>query len=84
MEFFKLYREDITMKTIFEFDPWRLIETELHKDDMRLSESMTSIGNGHMGAMCYGGAGDGLIFPNAPAGRAAPRASPLRRAPPRP
>ena len=37
------------MKTIFEFDPWRLIETELHKDDMRLSESMTSIGNGHMG-----------------------------------
>ena len=49
MEFFKLYREDITMKTIFEFDPWRLIETELHKDDMRLSESMTSIGNGHMG-----------------------------------
>ena len=46
---FKLYREDITMKTIFEFDPWRLIETELHKDDMRLSESMTSIGNGHMG-----------------------------------
>ena len=49
MEFFKLYREDITMKTIFEFDPWRLIETELHKDDMRLSESMPSIGNGHMG-----------------------------------
>ena len=48
-EIFKLYREDITMKTIFEFDPWRLIETELHKDDMRLSESMTSIGNGHMG-----------------------------------
>lgn len=25
------------------------MENELHKDDMRLSESMTSIGNGHMG-----------------------------------
>ena len=37
------------MKTIFAYDPWRLVENELHKDDMRLSESMTSIGNGHMG-----------------------------------
>lgn len=37
------------MKTIFALDPWKLVETELHKDDMRLSESMTSIGNGHMG-----------------------------------
>ncbi len=37
------------MKTIFAHDPWRLIETQLHRDDMRLSESMTSIGNGHMG-----------------------------------
>ena len=37
------------MKTIFAHDPWKLIETQLHKDDMRLSESMTSIGNGHMG-----------------------------------
>lgn len=32
------------MKTIFAYDPWRLVENELHKDDMRLSESMTSIG----------------------------------------
>ena len=31
------------MKTIFAYDPWRLVENELHKDDMRLSESMTSI-----------------------------------------
>ena len=37
------------MKTIFAYDPWKLIETELHREDMRLSESMTSIGNGHMG-----------------------------------
>jgi len=37
------------MKTIFAHDPWRLVESELHKEDMRLSESMTSIGNGHMG-----------------------------------
>ena len=37
------------MKTIFSHDPWKLIENELHRDDMRLSESMTSIGNGHMG-----------------------------------
>ncbi len=37
------------MKTIFALDPWKLIETKLHKEDMRLSESMTSIGNGHMG-----------------------------------
>jgi len=37
------------MKTIFSHDPWKLIETEIHRDDMRLSESMTSIGNGHMG-----------------------------------
>jgi maltose phosphorylase len=37
------------MKTIFALDPWKLIETQLHKEDMRLSESMTSIGNRHMG-----------------------------------
>lgn len=44
-----LKAEVATMKTIFAYDPWRLVENELHKDDMRLSESMTSIGNGHMG-----------------------------------
>ena len=37
------------MKTLFAYDPWKLIETELHRDDMRLAESMTSTGNGHMG-----------------------------------
>ena len=37
------------MKTLFAYDPWRLVERELHREDMRLSESMTSIGNGHMG-----------------------------------
>lgn len=37
------------MKPLFSLDPWKLIETQLHQDDMRLSESMTSIGNGHMG-----------------------------------
>ncbi len=37
------------MKTIFAYDPWRLVENELHREDMRLAESMTSTGNGHMG-----------------------------------
>lgn len=37
------------MKTLFNADPWRLVQTQLHRQDMRLSESMTSIGNGHMG-----------------------------------
>ena len=37
------------MKTIFVPDPWRLVETELHREDMRLAESMTSTGNGYMG-----------------------------------
>ena len=37
------------MKTIFAYDPWKLVEEELHIEDMRLAESMTSIGNGHMG-----------------------------------
>ena len=37
------------MKTIFAYDPWRLVENGLHREDMRLSESMTATGNGHMG-----------------------------------
>ena len=37
------------MKTIFANDPFKLVEEELHREDMRLAESMTSIGNGHMG-----------------------------------
>ncbi len=37
------------MKTLFNVDPWKLVETTLHTEDMRLSESLTSIGNGYMG-----------------------------------
>lgn len=38
------------MKTLFSIDPWKLTETQLHRDEMRLSESLTSTGNAHMGA----------------------------------
>ncbi len=34
---------------LFEIDPWKLIERGFHPDKMRLSESLTSIGNGSMG-----------------------------------
>ncbi|MDR0928181.1 MAG: glycoside hydrolase family 65 protein [Oscillospiraceae bacterium] len=37
------------MKTLFDIHPWKLIETTLHREDMRLSESLTSLGNAHMG-----------------------------------
>lgn len=37
------------MFTAFSVDPWKLTETELPKDHMRLSESLCSIGNGYMG-----------------------------------
>lgn len=37
------------MKTLFAVHPWKLIETALHRDDMRLSESLTSVGNAHFG-----------------------------------
>ncbi|OCA81130.1 glycoside hydrolase family 65 protein [Pradoshia sp. D12] len=37
------------MKRLFSIDPWKIIEEELHKEDFRLAESMTSLGNGHMG-----------------------------------
>lgn len=37
------------MQTIFNIDPWVLREDQLPKDHMRLSESITSIGNGYMG-----------------------------------
>lgn len=37
------------MKRLFEIDSWRIIETDLHKDDFRLAESIMSLGNGHMG-----------------------------------
>ncbi|WP_125566928.1 glycoside hydrolase family 65 protein [Companilactobacillus insicii] len=37
------------MKRIFEVDPWNIITHKLDKDDRRLQESMTSLGNGYMG-----------------------------------
>lgn len=37
------------MKTLFDIHPWKLMETRLHREDMRLSESLTSMGNAHMG-----------------------------------
>ncbi|MEH7443273.1 glycoside hydrolase family 65 protein [Bacillus sp. JJ1122] len=37
------------MKRLFEIDSWKIIETELHKEDFRLAESIMSLGNGHMG-----------------------------------
>lgn len=37
------------MKRLFEIHEWKVIETELHKEDFRLAESMVSLGNGHMG-----------------------------------
>jgi maltose phosphorylase len=37
------------MKRLFEVNRWKLIENELHVEDFRLAESMTSLGNGHMG-----------------------------------
>ncbi|MFX3624915.1 MAG: glycoside hydrolase family 65 protein [Ectobacillus sp.] len=37
------------MKRLFEINAWKIVETQLHKEDNRLAESMTSLGNGHMG-----------------------------------
>lgn len=37
------------MKRLFEIDSWKIIETQLHKEDFRLAESIMSLGNGHMG-----------------------------------
>ncbi|MBO9128673.1 glycoside hydrolase family 65 protein [Bacillus sp. 165] len=37
------------MKRLFGVDEWKIIENKLHKDEFRLAESMTSLGNGHMG-----------------------------------
>ena len=33
----------------FEIHPWKVVETGLDKERMRLSESLTSTGNGYMG-----------------------------------
>ncbi|MST86979.1 glycoside hydrolase family 65 protein [Lactobacillus porci] len=37
------------MKRIFEIDPWKLTSHTFNKEDKRLQESMTSIGNEYMG-----------------------------------
>ncbi|HHW68291.1 glycoside hydrolase family 65 protein [Defluviitalea raffinosedens] len=39
----------MSYKRIFEIDEWKVIEKSLHKEDMRLAESITSLGNGYMG-----------------------------------
>ncbi len=36
------------LNRLFDIHPWKLKTTQLHKD-MRLQESLTSIGNGYMG-----------------------------------
>lgn len=37
------------MKRLFDVASWNIIENKLNKEEFRLAESMTSIGNGHMG-----------------------------------
>ncbi|GEP18960.1 glycoside hydrolase family 65 protein [Pediococcus argentinicus] len=37
------------MQRIFEIDPWKIVTHKLDKENKRLQESMTSIGNGYMG-----------------------------------
>jgi maltose phosphorylase len=37
------------MKRLFGIDSWKIVETEMHKEDFRLAESIMSLGNGHMG-----------------------------------
>lgn len=37
------------MKRLFDIDPWKIKTTTLHKEDKRLQESLTAIGNGYMG-----------------------------------
>ncbi|WP_096190916.1 glycoside hydrolase family 65 protein [Neobacillus soli] len=37
------------IKRLFDINPWKITTTNLNKDDKRLQESITSIGNGYMG-----------------------------------
>lgn len=37
------------LKRLFTIDPWKIATDQLHHSDMRLQESLTSIGNGYMG-----------------------------------
>ena len=50
------------MKRIFEIDPWKLTSHTFSKEDKRLQESMTSIGNEYMASGNFeeGYSGDSL------------------------
>ncbi|MEY8446366.1 glycoside hydrolase family 65 protein [Enterococcus ratti] len=37
------------IKCLFQIDPWKIRTTKLDKENLRLQESLTSIGNGYMG-----------------------------------
>ena len=37
------------IKRLFQIDPWKIRTTHLDKENLRLQESLTSIGNGYMG-----------------------------------
>ncbi|QCA28113.1 glycoside hydrolase family 65 protein [Vagococcus xieshaowenii] len=37
------------IKRLFDINPWKISTTHLHKEELRLQESLTSIGNGYMG-----------------------------------
>ncbi|MGL4390814.1 MAG: glycoside hydrolase family 65 protein, partial [Carnobacterium maltaromaticum] len=37
------------LKRLFDINPWKLATNELHSNDIRLQESLTSTGNGYMG-----------------------------------
>ena len=37
------------IQRLFDIDPWKIATTTLDKENRRLQESLTSIGNGYMG-----------------------------------
>ena len=37
------------IKRLFQIDPWKISTNKLDKENLRLQESLTSIGNGYMG-----------------------------------
>src|SRR5690606_20440609 len=39
----------VMRKRLFDIDPWKITTTKLDKENKRLQESLTSIGNGYMG-----------------------------------
>lgn len=41
--------KDECMKRLLKVNPWKIIESELHKEDFRLAESIMCLGNGYMG-----------------------------------